>query len=273
MILNSLLLKQQINFKVCRAHLFSLFIFPVLFLFVAVLHIFFILPCALSLSCLFKISCVIFCFFLFLVCVYIFFSLEMDKNKVTATTILSWTKKKKNKPTTKIWRKRKMQTDLSYRFCVYVLRSLSLSSRLSRWRFNKTATIHIVHRKTQNKSHVRAHNVLQTSYITCSFAYLGTKMIFLFLFRSALMLLHRDTISCALFLFRSYLREREREWAKNEKNKKNWWFFMTQDGQQIICCMICTSVGLFHSFLYKVAHANCWTFAYGLPIFDSIWFN
>lgn len=50
---------------------------------------------------------------------------------------------------------REMKTDFPYRFSMY---EWSRSQEQS----DKTATIHIVHRKTENKSHVRAHNVWAT---------------------------------------------------------------------------------------------------------------
>lgn len=65
---------------------------------------------------------------------------------------------------------REMQTDFPYIFSVY---GCSRSQEQS----DKYATIHIVHRKTENKSHVRAHNVLQTSL---HYLFFGKKNVFFF---------------------------------------------------------------------------------------------
>lgn len=194
MILNSLIRKRQINFKVCRAISFHCLFFQFYFFLLYVAHFSLSLshPRSFSLS---MFSQCLAAFFLL-----ISFSLNMDKNKVTKQNLRSEQKEQQ----TKIWRKRKMQTDFPYRFCV----CFAFSPR-SDERYNKTATIHIVHRKTQNKSHVRTHNVLQTSYITCSFTYLCTKC--LFFISAHLMRLHREM---RLVVCRFYFLRKERKMNK-----------------------------------------------------------
>lgn len=78
--------------------------------------------------------------------------------------------------------------------------------------------------KTQNKSHVRAHNVLQTSYITCS----GVTFFFFCLlvgfFSPSLQIsLHREIRFARIWSFLRIC----------SPPKKKIWFFMTDDGQQI----------------------------------------
>lgn len=118
-------------------------------------------------------------------------------------------------------------------------------------RFNKTATLHIVHRKTQNKSHVCALNVLQTSYITCSFTYLCTKWLF-FIF-AHLMWLHRAMrlVGCRFYFLRK----------EGEKRKKLMIFYDSRWATNKMLYDLhfggFVSVSCFLSFFLQVAHANC----------------
>lgn len=105
-----------------------------------------------------------------------------------------------------------MQTDFPYssrRVCVYgpVIRPIEL-----------TATIHNFHRKTHNKSHVRAHNVLQTSYITCS-----DDFAFGLSFSPCVCVCVCESVS---FCLKNY------DLSYDVVSPKIW-FFMTKDGQQI----------------------------------------
>lgn len=143
----------QINFKVCRADLFPMFIFAVLFLSMP-LRLFGI--------------CVYFHIFFLHTFIWSLWSRSVKMDNLYLSLVRREPNEKNNTHThtQKTMKKRCKPISHTVHICMDGPGHIEL-----------TATIHIVHRKTENKSHVRAHNVLQTSYITCS-----GDVCFLFLF-------------------------------------------------------------------------------------------
>lgn len=213
----------QINFKVCRADLFSLFLCVCVYSSSVIFVVRFPFRCVPSLF-IFYLH-VWSQFSLLLLLLAFFRSVKMDKNKIT----------KQNRPISVIplgrgdtgkWHVKTKPNDVSVnerpqrcRTDIPIQLMCVMSPDLAKLPLFILSIV-----KTQNKSHVRAHNVLQTSYITCS----GVTFFFFCLlvgfFSPSLQIsLHREIRFARIWSFLRIC----------SPPKKKIWFFMTDDGQQI----------------------------------------